>query len=579
MKDPRSTFQPVFSSPRAELLTLGLLLVVIFGLYAKMLGYNEPILDDPVQIAYVATLEHWWECFQLDSMDWFRPFKNLVFYMTLGEDGSIHRTQIFCLLLFGVNIVAFYTLLRRIFGKSLYGIVGTAIFCLNPTMVSSVQLLSACNNQISLLFLLLYLQFGLKFTNTNEHPSSRTSNQCLAICLICLFLSLIGYEASVTSIGILCILFIALRGIEGLKSSKERICLAGSFLVTGCYFGIRSLAGAKNYFTSPSLPPDSSQMDLILRAPYYTWQHFVMWLWPWGHGGALMHDDPSNRLVSGTISWCILLILVIALIYGLFTRYRLIAGGILIFLGSMLPLSNYLGLANGPICNYYLLLPSVGLAVLATELLRLSFNTQNRYIRIFILVFVAIYLTGYALETRMRVEYWSSNTKLRELSLKNYPNNYVHLRDEAIVLLKKDDERNGRLLIETALQQAPWEATTADILAYYYQARGRPEDALRWLEEYHTMVGAEPWLTQMRKGEILFEMKRYEAAYNLLPTLLQDTLTDEQTCRLYFNLAVPCLIGYGREDQAHQLLISLEIPPYLENKWSKRKAELLDLCE
>jgi hypothetical protein len=137
VKTAQNTTKITFNSSRGELLTLVLLLATVFGLYAKMWGHNEPILDDPIQIAHVQTLGHWWECFQLDALNWFRPFKNLIFYMTLSEDGSIHLTQICSLLLFVCNSIACYTLLKNIFESSLCRIAGTAIFCLHPSMVSS----------------------------------------------------------------------------------------------------------------------------------------------------------------------------------------------------------------------------------------------------------------------------------------------------------------------------------------------------------------------------------------------------------------------------------------------------------
>jgi tetratricopeptide (TPR) repeat protein len=499
--------------------------------------------------------------------------------MTLGENGNIGRTQTFCLLLFGFNIVAFYALLRNIYGRNLYVFIGTAIFSLNPTMVSSVQFLSACNNQISLFFLLLYLQFGLRFTQTSGYRSERRSLVYFAICLTCLSLSLIGYEAAVTGAGILCIMLIGLKGINVVMQRRVQVCLFSSFLLTASYLGIRALAGAKNYFTSPSLPPDSSQLDLILRAPYYTWQHFVLWFWPWGHGGTLIVDDPSSQFIAGIVGWSILLMLMFFLLYGLFTSYKLIAAGALNFLGAMIPLSNYLGFANGPICNYYLLLPGIGLAVLAAELFKRMLSINNKSIQILTLVCLACYLTGYGFETYMRVEHWSSSEKLLKLSLKNYPNNYVHLRDAAIVALKNDDEKTGRAYIEKALQFAPWKAATADVLAYYYQKRGRPDDALSWLLEYHAQVEPDPWLTLMRKGEVLIELSRYDAAYEMVPVLLVDTLTNEETCRLYLNLAVPSLLSYGRREEARHILETLELTPDLKGRWSQLREDLLKISE
>ena len=67
--------------------------LVIVGLYHPMLR-DVPVLDDPSQINYVRTLNSWSDCFRLDSVGWFRPFKNLVFYLTVDEHGGVFYTKL-----------------------------------------------------------------------------------------------------------------------------------------------------------------------------------------------------------------------------------------------------------------------------------------------------------------------------------------------------------------------------------------------------------------------------------------------------------------------------------------------------
>jgi hypothetical protein len=564
---------------RMELCMLTLLVVTILALYSRMLGYNELVLDDVVQAEYVQGLTHWWQCFQLDSLGWFRPFKNLVFYLTRGEEGSIYATQIACLGLLLANVFAVYTLLRYLYGPTYFVLLGTALFALNPTMVSSVQFLSACNNQLSLFFLVMYLHFGLRYMRQGLEGGSEGHRYQFFLCLAFLSLALIGYEAAVSSVGILCVLMMGLWSHDRFAIARVRLCLAGSFVVTFSYLFIRSMAAASNLYTSPSLPSDYQHLDLILRAPYYTWQHFLYWVSPWGSGGVLMCDDPSGHLLSGIVAWCLLLLLVGVLLWALLTRFRLMAAGLLIFMGAFVPLSNYLGFGNGPLANYYLLLPGLGLVLLVTDLMRYLLTRASPWGRGFMLLAVFVYLCGYGLETHMRVEAWSSGVKLRELSLRNEPDNYINLRNAAIDLLLQDEDQRARVLVERAIESAPWEPSSASLLAQYYQSRGRLEEALSLLQDYNSRSDPVPWPTLAREAEVLIDLGRYEEAYVLIPELLRPSLTDEATCRVYLNIAVPCLFATRRLDEASHILNTLVLPPELESKWQKRKTKLLGFLD
>ena len=532
-----------------------LLIGVVMLMYFPMLKHDA-ILDDPSQIVYVQTFEGWTDCLLLDDVGWFRPFKNVVFYFTIGEAGEVYTTKLVCLLLFIINVCLLFYLLIVIFESRLWALLGCALFALNPTMVSSVQFLSASNNQICLGFILVYLSLSLRYVDETSSFFGRSSVLCFA--LFALALAMGSYEVGVVSLGMFCVLSIVLLGVRDVYRGRSLIVLLSSCCITIGYLFIRFQAGAGDRFYSPSLPPDVSTLELILRAPYYAWRHFLLWAIPWGRGGVFIDDNPAALYLTGFLGWGLLVLVTLAAFYLFVTRFKCVAAGILLFLGGMVPLANFLGLANGPICNYYLLIPGIGLVVAICGTGRLLFEHRGQFVRALSVVLLLCALGALGLETIGRVKDWKSDLSLRDFTLHNYPDNYYQLTDRGMDRMSEGQTEVGTQMLERALEIAPWYPLAADNLAYAYEASGETGRALELLEQFHANRSYRPWRTLMRQGEILVQHERYEEANTILRELLKRKPLPGEECRFYLALAVPCMLAYGRNEEVLRVLELIE---------------------
>ena len=300
---------------------VGVFFLVLFYVYLPMLG-GGPVLDDLKQYHGVQKFQTIWECFGRDIHGWFRPFKNLAFYCTLSAVGSFVYTKLACFAIFTANLL----LLRKLFsllGFSFYWAWGGAmVWALNPTMVSTVQFMSASNNQLCLSFLLLYLIAGLHYCDPGSPSKSLRARASFGAAILFLGLSMFSYEAGVSAPGILLVLVLLQYGWRGLFRSRAVMLVSASILTLAAYLIMRKLTGADTTFVSPNIPVGVEKLDLILRAPYYLWQHLLLWSSPWGRGGALIDHDPRGSVVLGVIGWLLILILLPGLLALISTRWR-----------------------------------------------------------------------------------------------------------------------------------------------------------------------------------------------------------------------------------------------------------------
>jgi len=527
------------------------IVVVTILIYAPMTGH-EPVLDDPKQIDYVTGLSSWIECLGHDSAGWFRPVKNLLFFATLGPSGEAGVTKAACLLLFCINIFLAYGVLRQLSENPGFAPLGCALFAWNPTMVSSVQFLSACNNQISLSFILLYLRFALVYAREEKNPAdaSRPIASPLSIALTCLLFGLVSYEAAVTATGIAFVLIGASRSPSALLERRPLRLWFGSILVTLAYLAGRGLTGARGDFTSPSLPPQTDRWDLIIRAPYYLFEHLLLWTLPWSRGGVLLVDNPNQPWWVGATGWCVLILSVSALVFGLFTRFRLIAAGLLVFVGAMVPLANFLGLGNGPICNYYLLIPGTGLAIAVAALAVEVGTKQGRILRCGFIVLIAALLASWVFVTRHRIIAWQDQRSLNEFTLQNYPDNYVVLASIGSYKVTDGEVDAGIADLERSLQLAPWDLKASLLLAQAYRDQGDKTSAVEVLKNFITENKQMPWRIGERMAEIYVETRQWVELRPLLQDLLSIEPVPSEENRFYINVVIPYLIIHNRFDEA-----------------------------
>ena len=110
--------------------------------------------------------------------------------------------------------------------------------------------------------------------------------------------------------------------------------------------------------------PDTKAIHLSLSAPWFLWRHFLMWIFPFGTLELLgsygwMRSASPLSLAGG---WLFLAGLV-AVVAWTWRWAPEIAMGLFVYLVLNLPAGNFVPGFNGPIEDYYVTIPSIGLVI------------------------------------------------------------------------------------------------------------------------------------------------------------------------------------------------------------------------
>ncbi|MEI6655997.1 MAG: tetratricopeptide repeat protein [Verrucomicrobiota bacterium] len=314
-------------------------------------------LDDLNQMTHVSGFTSWQNCIGRDSFGLFRPVKNLIYY-GLG-DLSLFNWHVLNLLVYLVSILSVYLFLKRLLGSWGWAFAAAAIWATCPTQVSTAVWMSAANISVAIVFTCACISFH----DLSRQTSGRQRGLVTLTCL-CLFLAECSYETAVVAPA-LCVLVDALRKrpLFSRAAIKHYAILAA---VTLLYLAIRSRLGATHSQQGMNcgFAPDAAAWQLTLSAPWFLWKHFCMWLMPFGR-----IEFCSTYLWGISASYSELaaawggLMLLLGSIFFTWSRQPWVAFGLLWFLVTSFPTSNLIPIWAGPIEDYYLVFPGIGLTI------------------------------------------------------------------------------------------------------------------------------------------------------------------------------------------------------------------------
>ena len=142
---------------------------------------------------------------------------------------------------------------------------------------------------------------------------------------------------------------------------------------------------------------------------------------------------------------------------------------------ALLPMANVIPLKNGPICDYYLLTPGLGLALFAGWLLE---KVQHYSSKPFAYSLAVIWLSAFTITTTLWNPHWQSREALALRTLKWQPDNYVMLGISAKFATDAGKFERAESLLDEGIRLAPWD----DQLRYHrvmlFINTGRYEAAL-----------------------------------------------------------------------------------------------------
>ncbi|NRB73457.1 MAG: hypothetical protein HRU46_03790 [Verrucomicrobiales bacterium] len=362
-----------------EFLALGILLISIVAITWP--GLSSPrVLDDTLQYDHVALFDGWMDCFtEPDCFGLMRPPKNLIYYAFYrsGSDSLAlwHGLNLGAHLL---AVVALFALFRRLLGDWRWALASTSVWAITPTMACASIWMSCININLGIALLVPFLLIHLR---AGENGSSRIKLTILANAV--LFISLFFYESLIIAVGLafLCDRLLAKGSLLKGAFTKSNIPVYASYcVVTVGYFAIRAFAGATQSSAGNNLgfPPDTEAWQVFVSAPWFLVQHFMMWLMPYNRiefVSAYIWGE-STSMNSLVMSW-VIMIAAIATCLATWKKNPLFAFGILWFGVASFPPSNFIPIFSGPIEDYYVTIPSIGLALSVCGLARAIWSIRD----------------------------------------------------------------------------------------------------------------------------------------------------------------------------------------------------------
>ncbi|MES2923792.1 MAG: hypothetical protein V4819_19720 [Verrucomicrobiota bacterium] len=341
-------------SLKVEVIALAALLALICLLAYPGMS-SQRLLDDKTQLEFVKEFRSWKDIFGPDAFGLFRPVKNLLFY--LSGEWSLPVWHGFNLGTFLLTVVGVHLLLRRILGNPAWGLIGAALWATSPTQVSAAVWMTCFN-------LNLAVAAGCAFLIGHDHV--RTKDRAWFASLmtgLLLVTAQVCYESAV-ALPLIAIIVDLLR--------KRPIFTRAAILRYGIYGGltmayliVRSSTGARTSAQGNfGFSPDLELWQLALSAPWFFWRHLSMWLMPFGR---IEYCSTYLWGVSAPLwviaaSW-VFLAAFFAVIVWTWKRQPWISLGLLWFFVASFPSSNFVPIFSGPIEDYYLIAPSIGLVI------------------------------------------------------------------------------------------------------------------------------------------------------------------------------------------------------------------------
>ena len=444
-----------FTAERLEKLRKVILLLVPL-VYAAVLSFSFSgewfPADDRQELVFVRGLPSFGALFGADVFGLFRPVKNLLFRLfvalsPLGVDA--------CRLVgIAIGIASFFSVLalcRRILGNEWKAILAASVWILSPTLVSSVAWLSCINIQLMVAFAALSMVVHDAAWNGDAFHPER-----IAFAGLFLFLALVSYESAIALVPILFLFDFYLR--------PTRIRSRSAWTAYGTYAGVAAAYLLLRHAFRASTMVNGSfteieRWQLVVSSPWFTWQHIASWFWPFGRFTVF----GSYRW--GQVSWAVLVscaVLFVALLaFAIAARKKcpILCFSILFSLFSFAPVSNCLGLRNGPYGDYYLTLASIGLATGCAEVFFLLSRNRGRFRAGAIVVTFAFALVRLCAvpEAAKWARLWSRGDLALSESIRNFPDSF-----------------SNKILAAT----------------FFYDA-GRPEEALELGRQVESVIGSE----------------------------------------------------------------------------------------
>lgn len=512
---------------------LGILIVLLGIAYGTQSG-GEMMFDDDHQIIHVSSFTSFSDAFSVDFLGFFRPVKNLIFYTWssfLPDQYQVWRLSAVALFLGLIPIV--YCFFGLFWKESPYlQIFCTALWACSPALTTVVSWISSTNILIGGYGFFLYFIFYEKSYALDQVGQPNRAYFWKFCALLMFALACFSYEASVTAPVLLGLKEFVLNR-DRLKDRRNWLFYALSVLVLGLYLILRKIHGGVATFDIATTIPSESDFWVSLCSGWMYLYHAIRWLWPFGQQGILIMFNPDNHKVLVVAAAIFVASLgLLTLIFRNKAPKQFL--GIAWFALALFPMANVIPLRNGPIADYYLFLPSVGLAIFFGWLFEQLATKYNPRVISGVGLGLALVYCG---TTFLWTPNWKSQRALAEKTVAWQSENFVILESLAKVELEEGNFAKAEHYLDRGLALAPWYSRLHYYKVMLFIDQKRVEEAtdlLTLLMEKQAM-SPKPFVFQAYVKEKL--LGQYREAEALLSTALDKAWDDRYSKMGAMNLA------------------------------------------
>ena len=536
----------------------GLLLVIAAAVLLAFQTIRAPFfLDDIPEMEHVESFSSPVQIFAADAFGFKRPVKNLIFMIVsqAGESSAVvgHAVSMF---LYVAAIFAVFFWLRLWLGKSVWSVVGTAIWALSPTLVSSIVWLSCANIMVSLIFILSALICWEYARRKQECGENRQSYMFLLLSMISYVFAFGAYESAIVFpvMAVLQDVVLKRRRIF----SKASVCYAGVAAVSLLLLVMRGRPATPSNFNIMGV---TAGWQLSCSSAYFLLSHIWQWFWPFGNQeilGTFVWGRSVPLWMLGA-AWAVLLFLAVACI-ALFRRLPEIAAGMLLAVAALLPMCNVLPLYSGPFADYYLTLSAVGLSLALVsiiknlaELFRMDSVSSRKRVLIFV-IFTMISLRFVCAGASFNwSRAWKDPAVLLTRSIGVRPYAYPAQASLAHIMLMRNQLDRAEKLAMRSISETDGFVLPMNVMGSVTAKKGRYEESVMW---YEKTLAIEPDNMYARLSlAVLFDdnLNDKEQAERCYRIVIDRSKNNEYRKTAYTNLSI--IMGMaGRYEEAVDLL-------------------------
>jgi hypothetical protein len=469
--------------------TLMLLLVLAIGGLAFQSRNAPLILDDVDQLQHVMSFRQAADWFGPDAYGLLRPIKNLMFWpiRQAGTHGPqvAHATSLLAYIMTALLLLLW---IQRLFKSTEWAAVGAAIWALSPTQVSCLTWVSCANILICVSCMLASLCIWDARRKRLETEPAATQHAAIGAAMLLYAVGFFAYEVAIT----LPILLVLQDRIQGRKiASREAILqYAWPAATTILLLAARWLCVTTNTPDNPGI--HASHGQITLASAFFLIDHLKQWILPFGKQEILgtfvwgTSAPPSALMAAWVTAGALLWLAFMAR-----RRAPLTAFGIGWFLITFLPMSNLIPLRVGPFADYYLALPSIGLAIATTDLLRRATARARRdtgprwkyRLSLSVVIAVIAWRGSSAITACQWARSWNTPEILFRQSIQSRPCAFRSRTNLARHLKLQNSLPEAETLAFQAQAEAPWYAAPCNVLGDIHNQKGDHGTAKAWYAE------------------------------------------------------------------------------------------------